>query len=190
MNTVVKPEKPKIKDIAPSFWELCRNATLQRFVHVSSKANAKIVELSDWDAMSYGSNMSVILVAGKDFKFFFKVHFFPKKTARYFIQGASKSQVLDFYREFCNLVAGAIKQSLLDQGVVCGISLPTIISGYDEMIFSDKVRPDRSQDVFQVAVDDFRFTVTCGADITSAKVLEAVKGCQVVVKDSEEIEFL
>ena len=190
MNSNSSVSQLSIGEISPTFRDLCRNAARQRFTHVSSRHDVRIEENKLWDAMSYGSSMAIILVAGKDFKLFLKAHFHPKKSAMTFAKGRTKTQILDFYREYCNLIAGAIKHALLSQNLVCGISLPTIVSGYDELIFSDKFRADRYYDYFDVVLPEFKFTISIAADLNSEFVREAVKQCRHDVEDSEEIEFL
>jgi hypothetical protein len=180
----------RLCDAAPNFQMLCRNAVLQRFAHISGRKDATIREVAVWDEMFFAPNMAVILVAGKDLTIVLKAHFFPKKTEAHLTAGRSRKQIDDFFREFCNLAAGAIKQGLLERDVICGISLPTILSGYDELIFSDRRRAGRKYDCFELAAGAFKCVLTVTVDCNSDKVFEGVAGVNREIRDNEEIEFL
>ncbi len=190
MASISTKKSPQVQEVAPSFWKLCRNTALNRFGHVSGRHDAKTKERQNWDAMGYGSSMSAILVAGKNFKIFVKAHFHAKKSAAAFAAGRSNHQINDIYREYCNLIAGGIKQALIGQNLVCGISLPIIMSGYDELVFSDRWRDNRYIDCFDIVLDNFGFTVTLSLDFTSEDVISALNGCPEFVGQSEEIDFL
>lgn len=183
-------QKAKIADISNNFSQLCRTAALQRFMLTSKRQDVVIEEREDWDAMSYAPYMSVILIAGKDVRIFLKAHFQLKKSIEFLSTGYDKNQVLDFYREYCNLFAGAIKQAVLEQNIVCGISLPTILSGFDELIFSDKMRSNRYKDCFDLVVGDFRVTITISADLMSDEVTNSIRTIRTALADLEDIEFL
>lgn len=189
MSTMKTQVKPKTLDLAPRFWELSRNVALDRFALSASKPTARIEELADWDRLTYGSKMSLITAAGKDFKFVFKVHFFPKKFTKVASDFNSMKLVLDFFREYCNLVAGAIKEVLMAKGLICGISLPIVTSGDDEMIFSDKIKTERVYDYFRIHVDGFDLVVSSTTDGTSESVLQAMRECAVKPIESDDFEF-
>jgi len=180
----------KIKDVSENFSQLCRTAALQRFVLTSKRTDVTLEEREDWDAMSYAPYMSVILIAGKDIRIFLKAHFHLKKSTLFLDNSFDKNQILDFYREYCNLFAGAIKQAILEQNIVCGISLPTILSGFDELIFSDKVRNNRYKDCFDLVVGDFKVTMTISADLMSEEVTDSLRSVRTQLADTEDIEFL
>ena len=191
MSTNVNPPKfLRLKDVAPNFWELCRNAAITRFTTLVPQSTPTISDRADWDALTFGSSTSVILLAGKDVKIVFKAHYHSGKSAKSFGNNLSKNQIDDLYREYCNLVAGAVKQGLLAHRLVCGISLPIVLSGHTEAIFSDKIRPDRLIDCFDVRLQNFQFTVTVSADATSESVLEVMRTCAKEAIAKDDIDFL
>ena len=181
----------KLTDVSKNFVQLCRTAALQRFMLTSKRTDVTMQEREDWDAMSYAPYMSVILIAGKDVRIFLKAHFHLKKSIHFLANSFEHEQILDFYREYCNLFAGAIKQAILEQNIVCGISLPTILSGFDELIFSDKVRGNsRYKDCFDLVVGDFKVTITISADLMSETITKSLQGVRTELADAEDIEFL
>ena len=189
-DAIKETKMERLADAAPNFQMLCRNAVLRRFAHISSKADASVREVSVWDEMFFAPNMAIILVAGKDLTVVIKAHFFPKKTEAHLVPGRNKQQIYDFFREFCNLVAGAVKQGLLERGVICGISLPTILSGYDELIFSDRRRVGRKYDCFELVAGEFKCIMAVSVDCNSDKVFSGLSSVSQHIEDSEEIEFL
>jgi hypothetical protein len=189
-DAIKETKMDRLSESAPNFQVLCRNAVLQRFSHICSRTDASIREVAVWDEMFFAPNMAIILVAGKDLTVVIKAHFFPKKTEANLTPGRTKMQIYDLFREFCNLVAGAVKQGLLDRGVICGISLPTILSGYDELIFSDRRRSNRKYDCFELVSGEFKCILTVTVDCNSDKVFAGLSGVSRQIQDSEEIEFL
>ena len=189
-GAIKETKMERLADVAPNFQMLCRNAVLRRFAHLSSRTDAVVREVPEWDEMFFSPNMAIILVAGKDLTVVIKAHFFPKKTEVHLTPGRSKQQIYDFFREFCNLVAGAVKLGLLERNVICGISLPTILSGYDELIFSDRQRVGRKYDCFELASGDFMCVIAVSVDCNSDKVFRGLSSVSREIEDSEEIEFL
>ena len=174
----------------PDFSAFIRQAALKRFAYISGVKDATLSENPRWDDFCYGSSLSVILIAGKDFKIFFKAHFHAKKFANAIAPGKERAAVFDFFREYCNLTAGAIKQSLQKVDIICGISLPSVTSGYDELIFSDTIRKERAIDCFDLRNSTYRFTVTTTLDTGNTDMLARLKTIKPEAQKEEEIEFL
>lgn len=185
----VPPKQQTLPEILPAFSKFIRGAALSRFAYITKRQNFEVTENKNWDDFCYGSSMSVILVAGKDFKLFFKSHFHQKKYQQSAGSEIPASAINDVFREYANLSAGAIKRALQDLNVICGISLPNITSGYDELIFSDTLRSARIIDCFDVVSPNFKFTVTVTLDIGAGEVFDALKDIASMEYD-DEIEFL
>ena len=178
-----------LPEVLPAFSQFIRQAATSRFAYITRLQNLEVAENKNWDDFCYGSSMAVILVAGKDFKLFFKVHFHQKKYQQVSGGNLLASGVQDVFREYANLTAGAIKQALQDLNVVCGISLPNITSGYDELVFSDTLRSARIIDCFDVVSPNFKFTITITLDIGAGEVLEALTDISLKEHD-DDISFL
>lgn len=179
----------RTQDHAAKFWELCRHTAAQRLGYLS-RVDWELSEHDDWDQLVFASHMAVITVAGKDLKIFFKAHFRPSAMAKAVSNCADTRRCIDFLNEFANLFAGGIKQELLEQKLICGISLPTVLAGFDEIIFSDKVRPHRYLDCFRLKHGETQIHLTISTDIMSTFVFENIQNCAVVAEDEGEIEFL
>jgi hypothetical protein len=65
----------------------------------------------------------------------------PEKVSR---------MAMDFMREQCNLMAGALKGSLNAAKITTGLSIPLVTRGFDEAVFSDKVDRSKINDVWSL----------------------------------------
>ena len=90
-----------------------------------------------------GQWLSLIFVSSPAVKMSFKSYYYTD-DANYFtatalglekVDSVTKEQVDDFIKEFCNLTAGAIKESLELGGVKSLISLPLVTRGQDYIFF-------------------------------------------------------
>jgi hypothetical protein len=188
----VEAKSKKLTERYPRISALVRDYSLQRIAHHSGRRDFAIQEIENWDDFCYGSYTSLIMVAGKDLRILYKVHFKAKDFINEFTGVTNKFQLFDYFREYCNLMAGSIKKELRLQNYVCGISLPTITSGYDEIVFSDPVKEDRLSDYFAVATDKSHFTVTLHLETENIELLESLNNLPYADKsaDESEIEFM
>ena len=177
----------KTEEYLSAYNQLCREIAMERLKYISREA-WDIQEIEEWDRMVFASNLVMITVAGKDLRVFLKVHFRPKKVLNV-LPGVTTS-IGDFFAEYANLVAGGVKQSLLETGLICGISLPTMSSGFDEIIFSDKIRPHRFVDCFSLVRDETEVFVTISTDVLSEAVNEKILQCESNTMEAGDIEFL
>jgi hypothetical protein len=184
------PER-KLADLVPNFCALVRWAAKARFDYVA-EMESELLEEKDWDQLVYAPNLAFIMVAGKDFRLSFKVHFcakhFEKLTKAK--QENKKKQALDMMREYCNLTAGAVKLPLIEQNIICGISLPTITSGFDELVFSDRIRLSIFRDCFVLKNDISTIHVSALLECSNASYIERLKQIRTSGEEEEEVEFL
>jgi len=106
------------------------------------KEASKLEESKD----AIGQWLSLIFVSAQAVKMSFKSYYYSE-DANFFTSTAlgydssakvTKSQVDDFIKEFCNLTAGAIKESLELGGIKSLISLPLVTRGQDYIFFEVK----------------------------------------------------
>ena len=187
MSAVEVANVSKTIDSLDSFAQMCRVTACDRLKYLS-REDWDLKEADDWDRMVFASDLAMITVAGKDLKIFFKAHFRPKSISKTLPD--LRTRVGDFFSEYANLFAGGVKQVLLDTGLVCGISLPTILSGFDEVIFSDKIRSHRLVDCFRLVKDSTEVYITISTDIMSGAVSDLMATCKVEADDDDDIEFL
>ena len=117
-----------------------------------------------------GQWLSLIFVSSSAVKMSFKTYYFTA-DANYFTSKAlgldsvdqiSKDQVDDFIKEFCNLVAGAIKESFELGGTKSLISLPLVTRGQDYVFFEIRKTDENPQvitDIWDLTLNDH--TITC-----------------------------
>lgn len=121
--------------------ELVRKTSVSRMKALSKRADVEILEIAEnRDILAHW--MTLIFVAGPSLRITFKTQF-SNIMAQCFAEGAfelKKEQIeeykaQDFIREYCNLVGGYVKNSLIQQKLVLGISLPLVTRGYDNLFF-------------------------------------------------------
>jgi hypothetical protein len=100
-----------------------------------------VEEEVDSDRLVLGHWMALILTAGASLHFTFKIHFMANDAKmglasrlRRPMSGISEDMAIDFMREYTNMAAGAFKATLTAAGVGCGISLPMLTRGFDELL--------------------------------------------------------
>ncbi len=181
----------KLIEFYPQIARIIRDYSIERITSHSGRSDLLLHEVANWDDFCYGSHMSIIMVAGKDLRILYKVHFKVKDFMGEFHGISNKVQLFDYFREYCNLMAGSIKKDLRAQNYVCGISLPTITSGYDEILFSDPIRDERYIDCFAIGSDTRRFVVTVQIETNNLELLQDLNNRPAPEKSEEgEIEFM
>lgn len=94
--------------------------------------------------------MSLILVANTDFRLLIKIHCNEtdvRKMANEALQvvdTSSKQAMIDFVKELTNLLGGAVKRSIEASSIQCGLSLPLLIKGFDELFSERTATADRA----------------------------------------------
>ncbi len=140
----------------------------------SALKNAVVEEVSNRDDFLYGHWMSLILVSGTGIRIILKVHF-DTTTGRKMLankmrrkpEDLDERMAIDHVRESTNLFAGALKSSLSHAGIITGISIPLVTSGFDEAVFSDKIDSRKLHDVWKVRWDGGEVVCSCVSDILS-----------------------
>lgn len=122
---------------------LIRTISASALEAMSQKSGVTVEDLSD-DRKILGHWMSLISISGDQLHITFKVQF-SISMARGYAEGViktdageiSNSHSKDFIREFCNLLAGTIKNKLSENNINVGISLPLLSRGFDDLFFSE-----------------------------------------------------
>ncbi len=93
-------------------------------------------------SLVFGHRMSLIMVSNAAIRVTFSAHFNEEETQellRLRLKNQAGTfpteQVLDYFKEYCNVVAGALKVDLKNAGLETGISLPLATRGFDELFF-------------------------------------------------------
>jgi hypothetical protein len=87
-----------------------------------------------------GHWMTIILASGREVRITFKTYFStlnarPFLVSTYGSKKLRQNQILDFFKEFCNLTLGGIKIFLETNGVHVGTGLPLATRGFYQVFF-------------------------------------------------------
>lgn len=123
--------------------ELVRCTSASRMKSLSKRPDVEIQEITE-NRDIFAHWMTLIFIAGPSLRITFKTQF-SNVMAQCFAEGAydlKKEQIenhksQDFIREYCNLVGGYVKNSLIQQKLEVGISLPLVTRGYDNLFFGE-----------------------------------------------------
>jgi CheY-specific phosphatase CheX len=141
-------------------------------VRSSALKHAALEEVANKDDFLYGHWMALILVSGTGIRIILKIHF-DSITGRKMLaskirrkpEDIDERMAIDHMRETCNLLAGAVKSSLSHAGVITGISIPLVTSGFDEAVFSDKIDNRKLQDVWKISFEGGEVVCSSVSDI-------------------------
>lgn len=158
----------------PHLQRMIRHYSVERFQSIAGTQWANAIDHPERDAFIYGAVQSIVLLAGRELRLTLKAHFNLKDVMgvlakRLETEGGGRDRerlyAQDFFREFVNLTAGGIKGELQRHGIECGISLPVVTSGLDELFFSDKKRDSRLFDYWRVVAPGATFACTSAVDL-------------------------
>ena len=121
---------------------------------------AETEEVENKDDFVYGHWMAFILISGSSVRVMLKLHFSAKAARSMLGNKVRKEQdpevlermAMDFMKEQCNLMAGALKSSFNNSQIITGLSIPLVTRGFDEAVFSDKVDHSKIKDVTALEV--------------------------------------
>ncbi len=134
-----------------------RQLSLSRLSLTAPIPGLTLKETQTAEDLVHGAMMSVILIAGGAFRLAFKAHFTSRSVKNLLVLSTGapspsiqETQIKDYMREYCNLVAGGVKASFTSIGVASGISLPLVTDGFDEVLYVASQKPDVVQDLWEV----------------------------------------
>ena len=95
--------------------------------------------------LPYREYLAAILLAGSEFKLMYMVHFWLEDAKFLVSKSLEKSasdveywRAIDFFKEYCNVIAGKTKKAFKAQGIHLNQSLPIGIGGFNLALFDDK----------------------------------------------------
>ncbi|MFW7379928.1 MAG: hypothetical protein ACOH5I_14035 [Oligoflexus sp.] len=148
--------------------KLVRNRVQQTLSKSARLGETKISEVKNVDDFAYDHWMAFIMISGSSIRIMLKIHFntttaIDMLTHRPRNKDTDRVQrmAMDFMKEQCNLMAGALKGSLNNAKIVTGLSIPLVTRGFDEAVFSDKVDRSKINDVWRLDWDEG--AVTCSS---------------------------
>jgi hypothetical protein len=132
----------------------------------------------------------MITIAGLNFQIMIKAHFDPLTCIQAFAADKSIRWFEDSLREYCNLLAGALKKVFQNQNILCGISLPIVTAGSDELFFSDQIRSNRFTECFDLKFSNVGMTMMMTVDVVNDEIERIIAKIQDKEEEAEEVEFL
>lgn len=145
-----------------------KDSSALRFRQHAANTSVSLTEHNGPIPLMISNWMGIILVAGPGIKVIFKTHFNSKDTLAMaknaFIaldqMEASTAEIIDFIREYCNLVGGAIKFTLNNIDIDAGVSLPMTTGGFDEVFAESKKSQNSFSSIWHLSFGAFKITCT------------------------------
>lgn len=170
--------------------DLVRNKVVDTMVRSARIEGPKVFEMENQDDFCYGHWMAFIMISGSAIRIMLKLHF-KKSTAITMLGSKAKNEsgekadrmAMDFMKEQCNLMAGALKSSFNNAKIITGLSIPLVTRGFDEAVFSDKVDRSKINDVWKLEWDEG--TIVCSSVI---EILEWAQFTDFEIEDNEDEE--
>lgn len=168
--TSIEQERSRVADILHDLMVKASVVKLSQYSKISEITLGKAQNLRK----VFGHWLSLVMISSKEITIAFKVHFMSS-SARV-LAGSSVgadpndvpvSEANDFMQEYCNLVAGTVKNCLSEQGVQLGISLPFLVRGFEELFFPIEDPRITFEKKWEVRGANFGFICTSVTEIHS-----------------------
>ncbi|MBC7456713.1 MAG: hypothetical protein H7235_00425 [Bdellovibrionaceae bacterium] len=173
------------------------NSIIRKKSHTSlasvTRSNDIQIEDSDLNQAVCSHWMALITVIGNDIKITFKIQF-TTETAKYFATIARENKELsnansrDFIREYCNVVAGALKHTLTKNDYLTSISLPILCRGFDDLFFTASDRSGTPTDRWQLK--NINYVLHLSSFVETSSQIKIISDDQEDTGQSGDIEFL
>lgn len=157
---------------------LIRSTSAGALEAMAQKPGVSLQEISTAKKI-FGHWMSLISISGDQLHITFKVQFSIAMARAYAGDGfeensheISNSHSKDFIREFCNLLAGIIKNKLAENNIVVGISLPLLSRGFDNLFFATTDPSGTSVDRWKLAYQSLEIFCISETDVVNQFTLD------------------
>jgi CheY-specific phosphatase CheX len=187
--------------------EMVRHSALTRIEDHSRLEGFRVSELSDKfePGQVLGNWMSIILVTGEALRITLKFHFSQKdaKGLSHTVYGVEnpddvqEAKATDFIKEFSNLTAGLIVQTLESLDIPMGISLPLCTRGFYEVFADYKETSDpliRYGDIWRLERNQYQISSTVMVEISDIEALSAIANfdpdSEVEEDEDDDFDFL
>ena len=110
--------------------------------------NVENIEQTEIDSKSRDrllDHLSLIIISSEGFEVVFKLHFTAESAANFWRArfeakaNPGTKQIIDWLKEFCNLVAGKFKQTFESVGIETNHSIPFYLPGYVDYFFKSEL---------------------------------------------------
>jgi|GEM_PF-3193633 len=178
------------------FIRFCKEAsvsTLKDYTHIESVHEM----LPSSDSIILGHWMPVIIISSAVMQITFKTHLmtmdgkiFSASSFKKNPEEMSSQQVLDFFKEYCNMVGGKIKWLLEFNQIASGISLPILLRGFDEVFFSHQETPYLFSDKWKITSNTASLTCSILIELQDKTLWKRLNLNYEVSADQSEVTFL
>lgn len=178
------------------FLRFCKEAsisTLKDYTHIESLHETVLSS----DSIILGHWMPVIIISSAVMQITFKTHLmttdgntFSASSFKKSPDDMSSQQILDFFKEYCNMVGGKIKWLLEFNQIASGISLPILLRGFDEVFFSHQETPYLFSDKWKITSDTASLICSILIELQDKALWKQLKLNYEVSSDQGEVTFL
>lgn len=182
------------------FRDIIREVSSQKLSDQNRDAIVEIKEVDNPYSSIYGQWMTIILVSGSKVKISFKAHFKSSDSINHLANKTKKKsedillkKSFDLLKEFSNLVGGGIKESLGKENDVMGLSLPLLTRGFDEVLFTDRIRRSgkhKHRDVWSLKAGNVNIVCTTEIQVIDWTGLEDLASPDRNEEEEGDLEFL
>ncbi len=204
-SPITEDSAANLQAIKDMLAELVRHASVSRLKGHADCQDIEVSELAPDFVPSriLANNMAFILISGNPVRVTFKAHF-NTRTARNLAyrsfggeseDDVSQQQAFDFFKEYCNLVGGALVTRFEDFNVDLGIGLPLCTRGFYEVFadYKEKQYPIITySDFWRLAANGHEIHCSALLEIIDRKPLECLIGFEIPEDSGNEVgmEFL
>ncbi len=164
---------------------IIRNKSLNSLSAITKNNKTEIEETNSPQAVC-SHWMSLITIAGNEIKVTFKTQF-TTSTAKHFASLGRENKLIsntnsrDFIREYCNIMAGRLKQTFAKNQITTSISLPILCRGFDDLFFTASDRSGTPTDRWKLRNNDFVLHCSSFFEISSE--------LKVIIKDNDANDY-
>ena len=155
---------------------------------------------SNVDASIFDHWMSLVLLAGRKLKVCIKIHFDTESGKQMILSKFNRSpdsitldMIFDRLKELSNLTAGGLKESLGQENGNCGLSLPLVTRGFDEVLFRDRflsAKKHGKRNVWQLKSANFKLILSSEIQVFDWSAIQEVNYIERDEEEEGELEFL
>ena len=144
-----------------------------------------------------GKFMALIMIVGDEFRLTLQAHYQINQMQEIFSDKFKNFEASlgledyhDLMREYCNLCAGMIKNSLLQQNQNCTITLPFVTQGFDQIFFLSRFDKKGIYDYWRLKKENGFINISVFLDFNDEKTLEFFDQLDPKNSSQSSVEFL
>ena len=198
MNEAMPSRINNLAKVYPDLRRMIHHYAKSRFIALGGGSPCSIGEDVDLADFVFGSSLVLVLLASQALNLTLKFHYSLRNVGQVhkIVRSEGKSELRrrqlcqDFFREYANLTAGALKGELQARGLGCGISLPVVTGGLDELFYARRGHDYTFTDHFRITGPDASFVVSATVHVFDSNTVAAIQFMEdSAMMNQGEIEF-